>query len=83
MSIYDLVVSRHLCKVDESEQANIKPQLRFSLPATDVMMSPDGRLVVALSRVDGRFVAQRGNAYVVGRVDIPLTSEQVKTLECE
>lgn len=46
-------------------------------------MSPDGGLLVALSRVDGRFVAQRGNAFVIGRVDIPLTSEQVKTLECE
>jgi|GEM_PF-5919733 len=83
MNIYELLITRHMNKIDRNAVGVAVPRFDFALPATDVMISPDGSLVIALSRVDGRFVAQRGKACIVGRVDTPLTVEQIKTLECE
>ena len=67
-------------KIDTRSDVVPRPKLDFVFPATDVLISADGELVVALSRVDGRFAVQRGGMCIVGRVDIPLTAEQAKSL---
>lgn len=80
MTLPELLELCHVQKLDVPYNAVPGPRAHFPMHETDVLVSEDGELVVALNRKTGRFAAQRGEFCMLGHRDVPLDAEQVSQL---
>lgn len=80
MTIHEVVNATRLQKVDIPFNAHLGSREHFQPHQTDVLMSEDGELVVAINRQTGRFAAQKGETCIMGFADAELQPEEACAL---
>lgn len=80
MTIHEVVNAMRLQKLDMPFNALPGSREHFPAHQTDVLISEDGELVVAINRVTGRFAAQKGELCILGYADVELLPEDACAL---
>lgn len=80
MTIHEVINAMRLQKLDIPFNAIPGPREHFPAHATDVLISEDATLVVAVNRLTGRFAAQRGETCVMGFADTELHEDEAHAL---
>lgn len=80
MTIHEVVNAMRLQKLDMPFNALPGPREYFPSHQTDVTISEDGELVIAINRVTGRFAAQKGETCILGFADVELLPEDAGAL---
>lgn len=80
MTIHELVNSTRLQKLNIPFNAVPGPREYFKPDETDVLISEDGELVIAINRLTGRFAAQKGETCIMGSADSELQPEEACAL---
>ena len=80
MNIREFVNARRLQRISLDLNSTFPPHSHFSPPDTDVYASPDRKLMLAINRQTGRFIAQQSGNCVGGFVREDLTQEEISLL---
>ena len=80
MTIHEVVNAMRLQKLDMPFNALPGQREHFPPHQTDVLISDDGDLVIAINRTTGRFAAQKGEICILGFADAELLPEDACAL---